>query len=65
VTNQLIPVTVGDVHIVNGVPVITPCTFLFDPKNYVKPKSGIELYPSDELQEDSARLNRMFASGNF
>lgn len=62
-TNQT--VTVYDVSIVNGAPVRTPCVIHVDPAHYVKPNDGIELYPSDELQEESARLNRMFNNGYF
>lgn len=57
--------TVYDVSIVNGAPVRTPCVISVDPASYVKPDDGIELYPSDSLQQESARLNQMFMNGNF
>lgn len=63
-TDALRATTVYDVLIVNGKPVRTPCVICADPSEHVKP-DGIELYPSDELQQESARLNRMFSSGNF
>jgi hypothetical protein len=63
VTKQL--VTVHNVTIVNGSPVLTPVTFEFDTALYEAPDDGVPLYPSDELQQESGRLNRSFNRGYF
>ena len=65
VTDRIQSVTQYSVQIVNGSPVLTPYTFDFDTRNYVKPRDGIEPYPSDELQQESAHLNQMFNNGYF
>lgn len=64
-TDHIQSVTQYSVQIVNGSPVLTPYTFDFDTRNYVKPSDEIQLYPSDELQQESARLNQMFNQGYF
>jgi hypothetical protein len=63
VTKQL--VTVYDIQIIDGRPVSTPITFLFDEKDCVQPENSVELYPSDELQQEAGRLNRSFNAGYF
>lgn len=65
VTDHIKSVTQHSVQIINGIPVLTPYTFDFDTRNYVKPNDGVELYPSDELQQESGRLNRSFNQGYF
>lgn len=62
-TKQL--VTVYDITIKDGRPVSTPVTFEFDTAHYEKPDDGIELYPSDELQQEAGRLSRSFNRGYF
>ncbi len=64
-TNQLRAVTVYEINIVNGSPVATPHIVFADPAKRVAPDDGIELYPSDELQQESGRLNQMFNQGYF
>ena len=58
-------VTVHNVRIVDGSPVLTPVTFEFETDNYVAADNAAQLYPSDELQQESARLNQMFNNGYF
>lgn len=64
-TNQLQAVTVYEINIVNGSPVGTPQTIYVDPSKRVPVDDGIELYPSDELQQEAGRLNRSFNQGYF
>lgn len=65
VTNALQAVTVYKISIVNGSPVGTPHLIFVDPANRALPNNGIELYPSDELTQESGRLNRSFNQGYF
>lgn len=60
-TDVLSAATVYDVSIVNGKPVRMPCVICVDPLDRVKPCDGIELYPSDDLQQESSRLNKVFS----
>lgn len=55
--------TVYDFRIKDGKPVLTPVTFEFDTDHYVKPDNDFDLNPSDELQQESARLNNAFKQG--
>ena len=64
-TNQLQAVTVYEINIINGSPVGTPRLVYVSPEKCALPDDGIELYPSDELQQESARLNQMFNNGYF
>lgn len=64
-TNALQAVTVYEINIVNGSPVGTPRVIYVDPAKRALPNDGIELYPSDELQQESGRLNRSFNQGYF
>lgn len=62
---DLKPGAVFDVAIVNGRPVRTLRSANPDSALKAAPCADLDLSPSDELQQESARLNRMFASGNF
>lgn len=64
-TNTVKAVTVYDIQIIDGKPVRTPHTFDFDESKYVRPDDGIELFSSNELQQEAGRLNRSFNRGYF
>ena len=55
--------TVKIIKIVDGKPVVAKEVFVDESTAKPNTNDDSQLYPSDELQEESARLNRAFRAG--
>lgn len=55
--------TVKFIEIIDGKPVVVKEMFVDENAIQTAHHDDSQIYPSDELQEESARLNRAFAAG--